>query len=319
MEMGFWKKLKKPIFALAPMADVTDAAFRKIIAIYGKPDVFWTEFTSANGLVSVGQQKLLINLKYSEEERPIVAQLFGAHPEKMFEAATLVRKLGFDGLDINMGCPDRSIVKQGAGGALIKTPKLAQEIIKAAKEGAGDLPISIKTRLGFSKDELDTWLPKLLETGLAAVIVHARTVKELSKVPARWQCIANAVAIRDAMNVDTLILGNGDALDISDAKKKVRETGADGVVLGRAIFGNPWLFANRDTIPTVVEKLDVLEEHTKLFNRYFWKQKNFAIMKKHFKAYISGFDGAKELRMKLMECDSAKEIVAILKAYKKLL
>lgn len=330
MQQGFWGKLKKPFFALAPMADVTDAAFRKIIAKYGKPDVFWTEFTSADGLMSAGQEKLLHNLKYSREERPIVAQLFGAIPEKMYEAAKLVRKLKFDGLDINVGCPDRSIVKQGAGGALIKDPRLALEIIRAAQDGAGDLPVSVKTRLGFSKDILGEWLPMLLGTNLAAITIHARTVKELSLVPARWERIRDAVSIRDRMKSETLIIGNGDVKDLADARKKARESSADGVMLGRAIFGNPWLFANvarakhdghiehpeasEGHIPQIKEKLLVLIEHTKLFEKYFKGVKNFANMKKHFKAYVSGFDGAKELRARLMEeANTGREVERLLK------
>ena len=166
------------------MANVTDAAFRRIIAKYGKPDVIWTEFVSADGLLSKGRDKLLIDLEYSEAERPIVAQLFSGNPEKMYEAAKLVKKLGFDGLDINMGCPDRSIEKSGAGAALIRNPNLARAVLRSAKEGAGGLPVSVKTRLGYNKDILDDWLPELLAEKPAAVTIHARTRKEMSKVPA---------------------------------------------------------------------------------------------------------------------------------------
>ncbi len=306
MHKGFWGKLKKPILALAPMADVTDAAFRAIIAKYGKPDIMFTEFTSADGLCSAGKEKLLVNLSYSEAERPIVAQLFSARPDKMFEAAQLVHSLGFDGLDINMGCPDRGVCKQGAGGALIKKPELAVEIIRAAQEGAGNLPVSVKTRIGYSRDELAAWLPALLETEPAAITIHARTVKELSKVPARWSHVAEAVRIRDSFKSKTYILGNGDLLDLDDAKKKVHETNADGAMLGRAIFGNPWLFSGRT--PLIPEKLKVLEEHIDLFGNYFRGKKNFGLMKKHFKAYISGFDGAKELRNELMKCEDSKQV-----------
>src|SRR3989344_7894151 len=316
MELGFWKKLKKPFFVLAPMADVTDAAFREIIAEYSRPDgpdVFWTEFTSADGLMSAGRKKLLHNLKYSRGEHPIVAQFFSASSEKKRGAAALARELGFDGIDINMGCPDRAIVKQGAGGALIKTPKLAREIIRAAKEGAGDLPISVKTRLGFSKDILEEWLPELLQEGLAAVAVHARTVKELSNVPARWERVHDAVCIRDKMKVETLIIGNGDALDLEDAEKKAKETGADGIMLGRAIFGNPWLFSNSQEFENrlVEEKLRVVVEHTKLFEELL-PHKSFAIMKKHYKAYAHGFEGAAELRARLMETQNANEVAEII-------
>lgn len=315
MNQGFWKILKKPVLILAPMADVTDAAFRELFAKYGKPDVIFTEFTSADGLCSPGREKLLINFKYSKNEHPIVAQLFSANPEKMREAAKLVKDLGFDGVDINMGCPDRSIVKQGAGGAMIKTPQLAREVIRAAIAGAGGLPVSVKTRVGFSKDILEEWLSELLKEDLAAITIHARTVKELSLVPARWERVAEAVKIRNAMKSQTLIIGNGDVSDVAHARELVKESGADGVMLGRAMFGNPWLFSGRTTSPTVKEKLDVLIEHTELFEKYFSGKKNFSVMKKHFKAYVSGFDGAKELRTELMECNNAVEVKKVLQRY----
>lgn len=313
MSKGFWGELKRPFFVLAPMADVTDFAFREIIAKYCKPDVLWTEFVSADGLAHrEAREKLLVDFKFSKKERPIVAQVFGANPDTIKKAATLVRELGFDGLDINMGCPDKTIEKQGAGAALMKNPKLAQEIIYAAKEGAGDLPVSVKTRIGYNKDEMETWIPVLLETGLAALTVHARTRKEMSKVPARWERIARAVEI--AKGTGTLIIGNGDVLDIADARQKAQETGADGVMLGRAIFGNPWLFVKKKKEITVEEKLRVMIEHTKLFEKELGAHKNFAIMKKHYKAYVHGFDGAKELRVKLMEAKDAKEAARITKA-----
>src|SRR3989338_7116635 len=164
---NFWAKLEKPFMALAPMADVTDAAFRRGIAKYGKADVMFTEFVSADGLCHpVGREKLLIDLSYTEAERPIVAQLFSGKPEKMFEAAKLVAELDFDGLDINMGCPDRSIEKSGAGATLMKNAKLAREVIRAARPGAPRPPRSVKTRLRFNKNQIETWLPELLAEDL---------------------------------------------------------------------------------------------------------------------------------------------------------
>ncbi len=306
MKSNFWKSLPVPFFALAPMADVTDAAFRRIIAKYGKPDVFWTEFVSADGLCSPGRAVLMRDLEFTKAEKPIVAQLFGSHPDKMREAAALCQKLGFDGIDINMGCPDRSIEKQGAGAAMMKTPKKAREIIRAAKEGAPDLPISVKTRIGYSKNEIATWIPEILEEGVAALTVHCRTRKEMSLVPARWEHIREVVALRDKLSPGTLIIGNGDVRDIADARAKAAEFGADGVMLGRAIFGNPWLFS--ETVPSLSEKLAVLVEHTKLFEKLLGDIKSFAIMKKHYKAYVNGFDGAKEFRTELMEAKDAADV-----------
>ena len=221
------------------------------------------------------QENVLTDLSYTEKERPIVAQLFTAHPEKMFEAARLVAALGFDGFDINMGCPDKSIEKQGAGAALIKTPRIAREVISAAKEGiraAGKhIPVSVKTRVGWSKPELETWIPELLKENIAALIIHARTRKELSLVPARWEFVKRVVEIRNEMKVDTLIIGNGDVADLDEARKKAKESGADGVMIGRGIFGNPWLFAGK--ISGTEEKLKVLVEHTKLFEKFWARRK----------------------------------------------
>lgn len=334
--LGFWEKLKKPIFCLAPMADVTDCAFRQIINKYGKPDVFWTEFVSADGLAHpVARGKLLIDLKFSKNEHPIVAQIFGGKPENIKIASALCKELGFDGIDINMGCPDKSVEKQCSGAAMIKNPKLAREIIQAAKEGAPGLPISVKTRIGYNKNEIGSassgWIRELLSEDLAVLTVHLRTRKEMSNVPAHWDLMKTIVEIRDEMGKETLIFGNGDVVDMEDARKKVKETGCDGVMLGRAIFGNPWLFKStssnflplrpkgtpreqkieRGYIPTLKGKLKVMIEHTKLFEKMLGGHKNFAIMKKHYKAYVNGFDGAKELRMKLMEVENAKEIEKI--------
>lgn len=338
--MSFWEKLPKPIFVLAPMADVTDAAFRRVIAKYsshtradgteGGPDVTWTEFVSADGLVCAGEegrQKLFADLMYTEVERPIVAQLFSSHPERMEQAAGLCKELGFDGVDINMGCPDRKIEKQGAGAAMIKNPEKAREIIRATKRGAPGLPVSVKTRIGYIKNELETWLSELLKENPAVVTIHARTRKEMSKVPARWEHVAEAVRLRDAIQNSewqnknpqehrTLIFGNGDVSSLEEGKRLAEETGADGIMFGRAIFGNPWLFhpsVNVDSISTE-EKLRVLCEHSKLYEELL-PFKNFAIMKKHYKAYVQGFDGAKELRVELMEQDSATDVEEVVNSF----
>lgn len=310
IELGFWEKLKKPVMVLAPMADVTDCAFRQIINKYGKPDVFWTEFVSADGLAHPeARQKLLIDLKFNKNEHPIVAQIFGGKPDNIREAARLCKELGFDGIDINMGCPDRSVEKQCAGSGMIKNPTLAREVIRSAKEGSGGLPVSVKTRLGYNKNEMETWLREILEEDIAVLTVHLRTRKEMSAVPAHWELMERIVEIRNEMGKETLIFGNGDALDLADAQKKAADTGCDGVMLGRAIFGNPWLFSGK--VPDLKEKLTVMIEHTKLFEEMLGEHKNFAIMKKHYKAYVNGFDGAKELRMKLMDAKDAAEIEMI--------
>ena len=302
------------------MANVTDVAFRSMFAKYGKPDVMWTEFVSADGLCSLGKKMLLRDLEFSKKEKPIVAQLFTSHPEKMFEAAMLAQKLGFDGIDINMGCPDRSVEKQGAGAAHIKDPATAKKVIQAAKKGAPDLPISVKTRIGYNKIEIDTWLPAILEEGVAALTVHLRTRKEMSDVPAQWNLMPQIVALRDKLAPETILLGNGDVNSMEDARKKIAESGCDGAMIGRGIFGNPWFFSGRlvADIPPA-ERLKVMLEHAKTFDKLLGDVKNFAIMKKHFKAYVSGWDGAKELRVKLMEANTLKEVTKIVKDYIKVL
>lgn len=315
--LGFWGKLKKPIFVLAPLANVTDAVFRAHIVKYSKPDVFWTEFVSADGLCHPkGREALVRDLKFSEAERPIVAQLFTAHPDNMREAAKLCTELGFDGIDINMGCPDKNVMKQGAGASCMKDPVLAQQLILAAREGtqaAGkELPISVKTRLGFNEDSLEEWLPALLEAKPAVITMHARTKKEMSKVPARWERVKRAVEI--AAGSGTLIFGNGDVRDIFDAEEKVKQTSANGVMLGRAIFGNPWLFDKEKKV-TVEEKVLAALEHTKLFEETWKETKSFELMKKHYQAYINHFPLAKELRVELMSCHSVVEVEKVIEKF----
>lgn len=315
MSNGFWDTLAKPFFVLAPMADVTDAVFRRMFAKYGKPDVTWTEFVSADGLSSSGREALLYDLLYSEAERPIVAQIFGSKPENIERAATLIADLGFDGIDINMGCPDRSIEKQGAGAAMIKNPQLAKEVIYAAKQGAKELPVSVKTRIGYNKIEIDEWIPHILETKPAALTVHARTRKEMSDVPARWEHVREVVDM--AKGTGVLIIGNGDVKDMGDARLKVKESGADGAMIGRAVFGNPWYFnenVDSSTIP-LAERFRVMLEHTQLFLELLGGVKNFAIIKKHYKAYVHGFDGAKELRVQLMAATTIEEIESLVASF----
>lgn len=311
MSWNFWRQLKKPIFALAPMADVTDAAFRCIIAKYGKPDVMFTEFVSADGLQSPGREKLMHHMRYTEDERPIVAQIFGANVGNIRKTSELIRYLGFDGIDINMGCPEKNIQKQGSCAALMKSPELAQEIILAAKEGAGEMPVSVKTRIGYNTNEIETWLPALLEVKPAAITIHARTKKEMSLVPARWDVIKRAVEIRDERKSSTLILGNGDIKNIKEANVKIKETRVDGVMIGRGIFGNPWLFSG--IYPdSVKDRLKVMFEHSKLYEELFRNIKPFVLMKRHYQAYAEGFPGAKELRIKLLNTGNADEVEGII-------
>jgi tRNA-dihydrouridine synthase len=258
---------------------------------------------------------LLYDLKFSKKERPIVAQLFSANPLKMQEACAIVAELGFDGIDINMGCPDRSVEKQGAGAAMMKNLELAKAVLESARSGAPALPISIKTRVGYNKVDLG-WIEFLLEQKLPALTVHLRTRKEMSDVPAHWDLMKEIVRLRDRISPDTILIGNGDVASLANAKKKVKESGCDGAMIGRGIFGNPWFFKGK--MPTDLkpaERLEVMLEHAKAFEKHLGGIKNFANMKKHFKAYVSGWDGAKELRVKLMESGGLKEVEGIVNEY----
>jgi nifR3 family TIM-barrel protein len=303
---NFWRELKKPIMAIAPMANVTDAAFRRMFAQCGKPDVFWTEFVSVEGLLSKGKENLLPDFWFEKDEHPIVAQIFGAKPEQFEEIAGMIRELGFDGIDINMGCPDTGVEKQGAGAALIKNPALAKEIIRALKRGAGDLPISVKTRIGYATSEVVEWISALLEENLAALTVHLRTRNEMSKVSAHWELAHEIVALRDRYAPETILLGNGDVRSLEEARARAKESGMDGVMVGTGIFGNPWFFSGRT--PDTKEKLTRMMEHVELFEKLFHEKKRFAVMKKHFKAYTTGFEGSKELRIALMATENAREV-----------
>jgi tRNA-dihydrouridine synthase len=277
----------------------------------------WTEFVSADGLNSVGQKKLLVDLKYSEKERPIVAQLFTGHPDEMKKAATLVARLGFDGLDINMGCPDRAVQKQGGGAALIKNPKIALNVLEAARAGTS-IPVSIKTRIGFNSIDLK-WIEFILKQNLPALTVHLRTRKEMSDKPAHWDLMPTIVKIRDKISPRTLIIGNGDVQSLEQAKEYAEKYGCDGVMIGRGIFGAPWFFDGcKEKSPK--ERLKILVEHAKSFEKTYCGKKhikNFDVMKKHFKAYVSGWEGAKDLRTKLMGTKNAKEVEGIVGEYVK--
>lgn len=306
---GFWADLELPIMMQAPMADVTDAAYRRMIARYGKPDVLFTEFVSTDGLCSRGRENLLKHLIYDESERPIVAQIFGNKPDKFAETARLIVELGFDGIDINMGCPVRTIIKQESGSALIKTPELAKELVIATKEGAGALPVSVKTRIGFNRIVINEWVPKLLESKPAALTFHLRTAKEMSKVNAHWEVAHELAQLGHDSGI--LIFGNGDVTDLDHARKLVESSSLDGIMLGRAIFGNPWLFDKSGTVVTKEMKLNAMVEHARLFDQLFAGTKNFLMMRKHLRAYAAGFDGAKELRVAFESVSRADEVAAI--------
>lgn len=312
MSKGFWEKLKRPIFALAPMHDVTDAAFRHLIADVAKPDVLFTEFVAVDGLVHPASQEKMIQhyFQYSEAERPLVAQIWGNNPQHFYESAQCIEKLKFDGIDINMGCPDKQVVKLGGGSALIKNPSLAIEIIKATQE-ATSLPISIKTRLGFNEVDI-SFIQKIADTLPAAITIHGRTKKELSQVPAHWDIIAQITP--EIQKKGILVLGNGDVASYQDAQEKIKQLGVDGVMIGRGVFGNPWIFSKEKKVISLRDKLVVLHHHIELFEEVFGNTKNFSVIKKHIRGYVHGFDGAKEMRNEIMEAKTAPQMRQIIES-----
>jgi nifR3 family TIM-barrel protein len=322
MKKNFWEKLSapggpasggnKPIMVIAPMSGVTDEAFRLMFLKYGKPDIFWTEFISASALVSEKGREYCLNvLKFSPKERPIIAQVFGSNPTQMENACKFVESLGFDGIDINMGCPDRNIEKQGAGSDLIKNPALAKKIIQSAKKGAKNIPISVKTRIGYSKNEINKWIPAILEENVSALTIHFRTRNELYLPPAHWDLAKQVVALKNKISPKTLIIGNGDVKTLEQAYKLVEKTGVDGVMIGRAVLGNPWFFSKK--IPTLKQKLKAIVEHANLLS----KDKHWDSIKKHFHAYAKGFRGASNLREKLMKVKNAGETKKVIDEFLK--
>lgn len=312
-----WKDLKKPIFALAPMDDVTDTVFRQIIGELAKPNLYFTEFTSVDGITSEkGFEPVSKRLQFTENERPLIAQIWGNDPEKFFKASQIVAKMGFDGIDINMGCPEKSVVRRGMCSALINNPILATQIIQAVKQG-GKLPTSVKTRLGVKEIQTDEWLGFLLKQHLDALIIHGRTVKEMSKVPAHWDEIARAVKLRDEIAPETILIGNGGVVSMKDALQKIKETKVDGIMIGTGIFKNLWIFDKSSKIPelTVKGRLEQLLKHTRLFVQTWGNNKSFAILKKFYKCYLSDFDGASEIRAKFMGCNNLEEVEKLAASY----
>ena len=325
MNQGFWQKLNRPFTILAPMANVTDWAFRQIIIQTGRSDVFYTEFLSCDGIVH-DQNRFAGELYFEENERPIVVQFFGAKPESFYRCAQLAQGFGFDGIDINMGCPDKSVEKQGGGAALMKNPELAVKIIQETIRGAGKLPVSVKTRLGYTKIEHD-WFKNLLDTDIAALSVHARTRKEMSKVPARWDELrkiaemakeihGNLSAGSRQLSTRPLIIGNGDVKNMDDVREKTTQYGLDGVMVGRGIFENPWFFTDAENLEhTQKDRVTLLLKHLENFEKLWPEGKNFNVMKRFFKIYINGFSGAKELRAELMNTKSPNEVIALLSSH----
>ena len=381
MHSNFWQNLSKPILGLSPMDGITDSAFRQMVLRHSHPSVVFTEFTTVEGL-SHGAVKPLLPFIYAENERPIIAQIFGTDPEAFYQACFIIAELGFDGIDINMGCPSKSVSSHGAGAGLIRTPRLAQEIVKICRQATLDyaagrsaaeagvapdilheirlmnhsrtqlvtspnqqhsavstevtpggggahpplpprhkttgtrpditpLPISVKTRIGYDSIITREWLKHLLEVEPDNISLHGRTLKQMYSGEANWEEIARAADLIRKERPTTTFLGNGDIADITDAHTKITQYNLGGVLIGRASFGNPWIFS--DHVPSTEEKLAAALEHCELYESIYGQHpKAFAPMKKHLGWYSKGFSGAKELRLELMACNSATTVKTIL-------
>lgn len=355
--MNFWSTLPTPIIGLSPMDGVTDAAFRRIVAWQGKPDVTFTEFTHVHD-VCRGPEFLLESLHYHTAERPIVAQLYGKDPDLFYQAAHAVCELGFDGLDINMGCPSRNVASSGSGAGLIRTPDLAHAIIRAARQGIADwtagqtlemaglkpvrveairrlrerqgpallsvrksIPLSVKTRLGYDEVIVERWIEHLLIESPVVISLHGRTLQQMYRGEADWSAIARAVEI--VRGSGTMLFGNGDVQSLDEVVRRVRETGVDGVLVGRAALGTPWFFRGKEEArqraqsercdgpepasPSLAARFGILLEHAKHFEAQCGREQ-FRRMRKHLGWYCKGFPHAAALRARMFSVSSVADV-----------
>lgn len=324
----FWKDLPASFYALAPMEDVTDTVFRELVLSVSHPgnlSVLFTEFVSVDGLCHPkGREAVVHRLRINNSEKQqlnqhkskLVAQIWGANPEKYFEASRYIADtFEFDGIDINMGCPVAKIVKQGACSALIGQYELVNEIIQAVREGSG-LPVSVKTRTGIREHQTEEWISHLLKNGVSAITLHARTQRMMSEKPAEWEQIKLAVEVRNRLNPEVKVMGNGDVESLEHGSALMKLTGADGAMVGRGIFNNPWFFAGENIDRSVEEKLQLLESHISGFSATWGTTRNFSLLKRFFKIYIHGFEGAAALRGQLMEARNYSEALESLTQFR---
>jgi tRNA-dihydrouridine synthase len=309
------KDLPKPLLILAPMDDVTDTVFRQVVADCAKPDMFFTEFVNVDGLQSAGREHLLHKLKLTDKEKPVIAQLWGLKPENFYKTTKDLIEMGFSGVDLNMGCPVKTVIKNGACAALINNRELAGEIIDATKEAAGDsLPVSVKTRVGFTTVDL-SWIEFLLSKILNMLSIHGRTAKQMSKVPADWDLIGQTVSLRNSLSPSTLIVGNGDVQTRAQAKELAEKYKLDGVMIGRGIFHDPFLFSKKSPWEEwgKEQRLELFSKHIQLYlDTYKAKERRFEALRKFCKVYINGFEGASNFRAKFMETRTPEQALGLL-------
>ena len=300
----------KPIFILAPMYEVTDTVFRSLISDLAPPDIFYTEFVNVDGLQSKGRDAILPRLKYSKKEKPLIAQIWGSKPENFYKTSKELVEMGFDGIDLNMGCPDKNVTKAGLCSALINNRELAEEIIKATKKGAGKLPVSVKTRLGYNSIDY-SWHEFLLHQGLDSLIIHARTKKQMSKVPADYEALKQIVRLRDKISPKTKIIGNGDIFTKADGYKIAKKYKLDGVMIGRGVFKDPYIFSEDSPWEKLSKKqrINIFKKHAKLWKKTYGNTKPVYILNKFCKIYINNFEGVKEIRDDLMNCSDVDQLI----------
>ena len=310
------EELPKPFFVLAPMDDVTDTVFRQVVADCAKPNLFFTEFVNVDGLQSAGRPHLLHKLKLSNKEKPVIAQLWGLKPENYYKTTKELIEMGYSGVDINMGCPVKTVIKNGACAALINNRELAGEIIDATKEAAGDtLPVSVKTRVGFTTVDMG-WIEFLLSKKILNMLsIHGRTAKQQSSVPANWELIGQAAELRTSLSPSTLIVGNGDVMSRDQADELASRYKLDGVMIGRGVFQDPFIFSASSNWGqwSRNQKLDLFAKHIQLhIDTYKDNERRFETLRKFCKVYINGFDGASELRTKFMETITPEQALVLL-------
>ncbi len=316
--MNIWDELPQPFFVLAPMDDVTDTVFRQVIAGTAEPDLYFTEFVNVEALASPGREKTLPRLRVdNKKEHPIIAQIWGKDPENFYKAAQDVIEMGYDGVDLNFGCPDKNVVRNGTCSAFILPENRARavEIIQATREGAPALPISAKTRLGFSTVDL-TWHELLFQQKLNALSIHGRTKAQMSKVPADWGKIGEIRALRDKISPATKIVGNGDVMTRTQGLELAKTHKLDGIMIGRGVFDDPFVFSEKSPWQTQTrqQRIGLYRRHVELFaDTWQNNERKIVTLNKFCKIYIQGFDGAKELREKLMAARSADELLMLLK------
>jgi tRNA-dihydrouridine synthase len=313
--MSFLEELPKPFFVLAPMDDVTDTVFRQIITDCAKPDLFFTEFVNVDGLQSPGREKLLPKLRLTDKEKPVIAQLWGLKPENFYKTTKELIEMGYGGVDLNMGCPVKTVIKNGACAALINNKQLAGKIIEATQEAAAPhFPVSVKTRVGFNNIDM-SWPEFLLSHKLNMLTIHGRTAKQLSKVDADWDSIGQIREMRDGLSPETLIVGNGDVESRAQGLDLASKYKLDGIMIGRGVFHDPFVFAAQSPWPNYSkeQKIELFRRHIELYiNTYAQAERRFEALRKFCKLYINGFDGASDLRERFMASSSPNEALRLL-------